>query len=87
MKEGILIHPLMRGMNIFNMCHSIEPFLFCLLFTVTGVAVGSGWQAWVAYINLGCYYVVGLPLGILLGMVFDLGVKVCATETYLYLNI
>ena len=33
---------------------------------MTGVAVGSGWQALVAYINLGCYYIFGVPLGCLL---------------------
>ena len=51
-----------------------------IFFTMTGVAVGSGWQAWVAYINLGCYYVVGLPLGLVMGLVFDLGVMVCVTS-------
>ncbi|PON34561.1 Multi antimicrobial extrusion protein, partial [Parasponia andersonii] len=30
------------------------------------VAVGSGWQSYVAYINLGCYYLIGLPLGYLI---------------------
>ncbi|XP_031282662.1 protein DETOXIFICATION 27-like [Pistacia vera] len=47
--------------------NSVQPVL-------SGVAVGSGWQAMVAYINLGCYYIVGLPLGILMGWVVDLGV-------------
>ncbi|XP_030950258.1 protein DETOXIFICATION 27-like [Quercus lobata] len=47
--------------------NSVQPIL-------SGVAVGSGWQAWVAYINLCCYYVVGLPLGLVMGLVFDLGV-------------
>ncbi|KAK4599187.1 hypothetical protein RGQ29_009301 [Quercus rubra] len=47
--------------------NSVQPIL-------SGVAVGSGWQAWVAFINLGCYYVVGLPLGLIMGLVFDLGV-------------
>ncbi|KAK0576988.1 hypothetical protein LWI29_026281 [Acer saccharum] len=47
--------------------NSIQPVL-------SGVAVGSGWQASVAYVNLGCYYVIGLPLGILMGWVFNLGV-------------
>lgn len=42
----------------------------------TGVAVGCGWQAFVAYVNVGCYYVVGIPLGCLLGFKFDLGAKV-----------
>ena len=29
-----------------------------------------------AYVNIGCYYIVGVPLGALLGFVFKLGVKV-----------
>lgn len=41
-----------------------------------GVAVGAGWQATVAYINIACYYIVGLPLGILLGFTFKFGVEV-----------
>ncbi|KAK4390637.1 protein DETOXIFICATION 33 [Sesamum angolense] len=40
---------------------------------LSGVAVGAGWQSLVAYINIGCYYIVGLPLGIVLGFVFKLG--------------
>ncbi|KAI3465017.1 hypothetical protein Pfo_021680 [Paulownia fortunei] len=40
---------------------------------LSGVAVGAGWQSIVAYINIGCYYIVGLPLGILLGFVFNFG--------------
>jgi MATE family multidrug resistance protein len=43
---------------------------------VVGVAVGCGWQQFVAYVNIGCYYIVGVPLGALLGFVFKLGVKV-----------
>lgn len=41
-----------------------------------GVAVGSGWQALVAYVNIGTYYFVGIPVGILLGWVLRLGVLV-----------
>ncbi|KAI3966632.1 hypothetical protein MKW92_030375 [Papaver armeniacum] len=48
--------------------NSIQPVL-------SGVAVGSGWQAWVAFINIGCYYVIGLPLGATLGWVFHLGIR------------
>ncbi|XP_057794479.1 protein DETOXIFICATION 33 isoform X3 [Salvia miltiorrhiza] len=40
---------------------------------LSGVAVGAGWQSVVAYINIGCYYIVGLPLGIILGFVFAFG--------------
>ncbi|CAH2042804.1 unnamed protein product [Thlaspi arvense] len=34
--------------------NSVQPVL-------SGVAVGAGWQSIVAYINLACYYVVGVP--------------------------
>ncbi|KAG8373416.1 hypothetical protein BUALT_Bualt11G0022000 [Buddleja alternifolia] len=47
--------------------NSVQPIL-------SGVAVGSGWQSYVAYINLGCYYLVGVPLGVLMGWVFHQGV-------------
>lgn len=47
--------------------NSVQPIL-------SGVAVGSGWQAMVAYINIGTYYLVGIPIGMLMGWVFDLGV-------------
>lgn len=43
---------------------------------ISGVAIGGGWQALVAYINLGCYYVFGLPLGFCLGYLLHLGPQV-----------
>lgn len=51
-------------------------YFYKLLFHEIGVAVGGGWQALVAYINLGCYYIFGLPLGFLLGYLFHWGVQV-----------
>ncbi|KAJ1391014.1 Multi antimicrobial extrusion protein [Sesbania bispinosa] len=42
---------------------------------LSGVAIGSGWQVKVAYINLACYYIVGLPFGFLLGFTANSGVK------------
>ncbi|VAH69586.1 unnamed protein product [Triticum turgidum subsp. durum] len=42
---------------------------------LTGVAVGCGWQQFVAYVNVGSYYVVGVPLGVVLGFFFNLGAK------------
>lgn len=41
-----------------------------------GVAVGGGWQGLVAYINLGCYYIFGLPFGYFLGYIANYGVMV-----------
>ncbi|XP_074314860.1 protein DETOXIFICATION 30-like [Silene latifolia] len=47
---------------------SIQPVL-------SGVAIGAGWQGLVAYVNIGCYYLFGLPLGLVLGYKLHLGVK------------
>ncbi|KAF5739410.1 protein TRANSPARENT TESTA 12 [Tripterygium wilfordii] len=48
--------------------NSLQPVL-------SGVAIGAGWQSIVAYINVACYYIVGLPAGILLGFTFKFGVQ------------
>ncbi|KAJ6335467.1 hypothetical protein OIU78_012157 [Salix suchowensis] len=67
-----------------SVIHEVDNLAFLLAITIllnsvqpvlSGVAVGAGWQAAVAYVNLGCYYIVGLPLGFLIGWVFKLGVK------------
>lgn len=64
--------------------HATEKLTYLLAFTIllnsvqpvlSGVAVGSGWQSKVAYVNLGCYYLIGIPLGVVLGWVFHLGVE------------
>ncbi|KAJ6763203.1 PROTEIN DETOXIFICATION [Salix purpurea] len=41
---------------------------------LSGVAVGAGVQSTVAFVNLGSYYAIGLPVGILLGYVAHLQV-------------
>ncbi|CAA2997925.1 DETOXIFICATION 27-like [Olea europaea subsp. europaea] len=48
--------------------NSVQPVL-------SGMAVGLGWQARVAYINIACYYIVGLPVGFLMEWVFHQGVE------------
>ncbi|KAJ4807071.1 Protein DETOXIFICATION [Rhynchospora pubera] len=48
--------------------NSVQPVL-------SGVAVGAGWQSLVAYVNLACYYLVGIPFGIVLGYVIGFQVK------------
>lgn len=54
-------------LGITMVLNSVQP-------VISGVAVGGGWQALVAYINLGSYYVFGLPLGFVLGYVAKFGV-------------
>ncbi|KAJ6433963.1 hypothetical protein OIU84_017637 [Salix udensis] len=48
--------------------NSVQPVL-------SGVAVGAGWQSTVAYINIASYYLVGIPIGVVLGYVMDMHVK------------
>uniref|UniRef100_A0A7N2M4G8 Uncharacterized protein n=1 Tax=Quercus lobata TaxID=97700 RepID=A0A7N2M4G8_QUELO len=48
--------------------NSIQPVL-------SGVAIGAGLQSIVAYVNLTAYYLVGIPVGAVLGFVFVMEVK------------
>ncbi|XBI96128.1 hypothetical protein VPH35_032451 [Triticum aestivum] len=41
--------------------------------TPIGVAIGAGWQTLVAFINIVCYYLFGIPLGVLFGFKLKLG--------------
>ncbi|XP_055810366.1 protein DETOXIFICATION 31-like isoform X2 [Solanum dulcamara] len=43
--------------------------------TLSGVAIGAGWQAYVAYVNIACYYLFGIPIGLIFGFLLDIGVK------------
>ncbi|XP_019702062.3 protein DETOXIFICATION 30 isoform X2 [Elaeis guineensis] len=48
--------------------NNIQPVL-------SGVAIGAGWQALVAYVNIACYYIFGIPLGLIMGYKLDMGVQ------------
>lgn len=65
---------ILKSVNILLQNSKIYDIICAYL--LAGVAIGGGWQALVAYINLGCYYVFGLPLGFTLGYVAKLGAKV-----------
>jgi len=61
--------------------YALTPLLaLCLVINniqpaLSGVAIGAGWQAAIAYINIACYYVFGVPLGLTLGFAANWGVK------------
>ncbi|KAE9454121.1 hypothetical protein C3L33_13980, partial [Rhododendron williamsianum] len=57
--------PLLGACIVIN---NVQPVL-------SGVAIGAGWQAVVAYVNIACYYILGVPLGLILGFKLDWGVK------------
>nr|QBM79462.1 MATE32 [Rehmannia glutinosa] len=48
--------------------NSVQPVL-------SGVAIGAGWQSVVVYVNLGCYYLIGIPCGVVLGYIIKLQVE------------
>lgn len=62
---------------VFSCYFLSEDSLNFLNVTFPGVAIGSGWQGLVAYVNIGSYYLIGVPLGVLLGWGFNYGVPVC----------
>ncbi|XP_010931489.1 protein DETOXIFICATION 20 [Elaeis guineensis] len=48
--------------------NTIQPIL-------SGAAIGAGYQSMVAVVNIACYYLLGVPLGILLGYLTNLQVQ------------
>ncbi|KAI3991765.1 hypothetical protein MKX01_038163 [Papaver californicum] len=60
-----ILTPLLAFSIIIN---NVQPVL-------SGVAIGAGWQALVAYVNIGCYYLFGIPLGLIFGYKLDFGVQ------------
>ncbi|KAA8529621.1 hypothetical protein F0562_034279 [Nyssa sinensis] len=63
-----LVYELTPLLGVCIIINNVQPVL-------SGVAIGAGWQAFVAYVNIACYYIFGVPLGLLLGYKFNMGVK------------
>ncbi|KAL3735092.1 hypothetical protein ACJRO7_024267 [Eucalyptus globulus] len=65
---------------IINMVNELAVLLaFTILFNsiqpvLSGAAVGSGWQALAAVVNIGSYYLIGVPLGVLFGWFLSFGI-------------
>lgn len=71
-----LIQMLILGKTLSRIMRKLQDFIDA------GVAVGAGWQSIVAYVNIGCYYLVGIPVGVVLGYVFKLQVKVSSSISF-----
>ncbi|GLJ22722.1 hypothetical protein SUGI_0428120 [Cryptomeria japonica] len=61
-----------KASSKFSTLLALTILLYSLQIVLSGVAVGSGWQALVAYVNIGCYYIVGMPLGFVFGYKLNL---------------
>ncbi|CAJ2630610.1 unnamed protein product [Trifolium pratense] len=51
---------------------SVSVIMDTLHGTLSGIARGCGWQKLGAYVNLGAYYVFGIPIAVILGFWFEL---------------
>ncbi|CAH8258072.1 unnamed protein product [Arabidopsis lyrata] len=75
----ILGHAFSSDPKIIAYVASMIPIVACgnfldgLQCVLSGVARGCGWQKIGACVNLGSYYLVGVPLGLLLGFHFHIG--------------
>ncbi|CAI9087205.1 OLC1v1021223C2 [Oldenlandia corymbosa var. corymbosa] len=84
----VISYAFTSGEVVANAVSDLCPYLAVTLIlngvqpVLSGVAVGCGWQAFVAYVNVGCYYVVGIPLGCVLGFKYNLGAKVTFSIFY-----
>lgn len=47
----------------------------CVLCCASGIARGSGWQHIGAYVNLGAFYLFGIPIAVVLGFILHLNAK------------
>ncbi|KAI3992906.1 hypothetical protein MKX01_034256 [Papaver californicum] len=63
------------AVNEFAALLAFTVLLNCIQPVLSGVAVGSGWQPSVAYINIVSYYIIGTPLGFFLAWSLHLGIK------------
>ncbi|KAJ3692824.1 hypothetical protein LUZ60_011919 [Juncus effusus] len=64
-----------QAISSFSLLFAFTMLLNCAQPVLSGVAVGAGWQWLVAYVNLGCYYLIGVPLGYVLGFPLNLGIE------------
>ncbi|KAL0364199.1 UNVERIFIED_CONTAM: protein DETOXIFICATION 29 [Sesamum angustifolium] len=60
-----------KSLEVKQIVSDLTPLLaFCILLNniqpaLSGVAMGAGWQTVVAYVNIACYYLFGVPMGVL----------------------
>ncbi|XVF06715.1 hypothetical protein REPUB_Repub06bG0074600 [Reevesia pubescens] len=79
--RGRLAYIFTESEEVANAVADLSPLLACSILlnsvqpVLSGVAVGAGWQSIVAWVNIASYYLIGIPIGVVLGYVFDMEVK------------
>ncbi|KAJ4977588.1 hypothetical protein NE237_008368 [Protea cynaroides] len=81
MLRHVISYAFTSGETVANAVSDLCPLLAITLIlngiqpVLSGVAVGCGWQKFVAIVNVGCYYIVGIPSGAILGFKLNFGAK------------
>ncbi|XWS58602.1 hypothetical protein CRYUN_Cryun08bG0048700 [Craigia yunnanensis] len=79
--RGRLAYIFTESEEVANAVADLSPLLACSILlnsvqpVLSGVAVGAGWQSIVAWVNIASYYLIGIPIGVVLGYVFNMEVK------------
>lgn len=67
---------LLDAMKSWLMLQTSDGYLCFALALLSGTARGCGWQKIGAYVNLGSYYLIGIPSAIVLAFVLHVGGRV-----------
>ncbi|KAK8342642.1 hypothetical protein V6Z12_A08G245400 [Gossypium hirsutum] len=79
--RGRLAYVFTESEEVGNAVVDLSPLLACSILldsvqpVLSGIAIGAGWQSSVAWVNIASYYLIGIPIGIVLGYVFNMEVK------------
>ncbi|RVW80817.1 Protein detoxification 21 [Vitis vinifera] len=79
--RGRLAYIFTDSQDVAKAVADLSPLLACSILlnsvqpVLSGVAVGAGWQSIVAYVNIASYYLIGIPIGAVLGYILHLQVK------------
>ncbi|CAA3031900.1 DETOXIFICATION 21-like [Olea europaea subsp. europaea] len=80
--RGRLAYIFTKSQDVANAVTHLSPLLtFSILLNsvqpvLSGVAIGAGQQSMIAYVNIGSYYIIGIPIGVVLGYVIKQQVEV-----------
>ena len=85
--QPVLSGKILKKHSVLEIANASIMLLFGAMWFVSGAAVGSGWQAIVAFVNIGSYYIVGVPLGVLLGWLLGFGIRVPVFHCYQHFRI
>ncbi|TYJ24171.1 hypothetical protein E1A91_A08G242600v1 [Gossypium mustelinum] len=74
--RGRLAYVFTESEEVGNAVVDLSPLLACSILldsvqpVLSGIAIGAGWQSSVAWVNIASYYLIGIPIGVVLGYVF-----------------